>query len=234
MIKLKEKLKENGLDTEIWMYDHSFIAWPRIIWTLKEYPELSECVDSVALHYYDGGIELVDNIINAFPNMKWNFTEGGPRLFDHYDTDWVKWSLIMARSLSHGCESFLGWNLLLDEDGGPNIGPFGCGGLATLNSQSSELSYSGQYHAFKHFSKFIKRGAKIYSAKLSEDFTWLTSFPKTHTPIDVVVADNPDESRVVVLVNSNDTKHQTQYFYDNKWWYIELMPQSVTTVVFNS
>ncbi len=42
-------------------------------------------------------------------------------------------------------------NLLLDEVGGPNIGPFFCGGLATLNSQTGELTYSGQYRAFSHF-----------------------------------------------------------------------------------
>ena len=62
MIKLKKKLKENGLDTEIWMYDHCFIGWPRIVWTLNEYPELADCVDSVALHYYEGGVELVAQV----------------------------------------------------------------------------------------------------------------------------------------------------------------------------
>ena len=165
--------------------------------------------------------------------MKWNFTEGGPRLNDKYDTDWIKWSLIMARSLAHGCGSFFGWNLLLDEDGGPNIGPFPCGGLATLNSQTGELSYSGQYHAFKHFSKYIQRGAKIYSAKLSEDYSCLIGFPwGTRIPIDTVVADNPDGSHVVVMVNSTDFKRQAQYYYNNKWWYAELLPKSISTLVF--
>lgn len=233
MIKLKEKLEKHGLDTKIWMYDHCFIGWPRIIWTLKEYPQLLKCVDSIALHYYDGGVELVDNIRKEFPDMRWDFTEGGPRLSDNYDTDWIKWSIIMARALSHGCSSFLGWNLLLDEDGGPNVGPFPCGGLATLNSQSGELEYSGQYQAFKHFSKFIKRGAKIYSAKLTEDYAWMVRYPDgVGVPMDVVVAENTDGSRVVVLVNPNDEKGQAQYFYDNKWWYAELMPKSVSTLVF--
>lgn len=235
IIKLKEKLAANGLDTKIWMYDHCFIGWPRIIWTLDEYPQLADCVDSIALHYYDGGVELVDNIKAAYPNMKWNFTEGGPRLYDNYATDWVKWSLIMARSMAHGCESFLGWNLILDEDGGPNIGPFGCAGLATLNSQTGELTYSGQYQAFKHFSKFIKRGAKIYSATLSEDYSWLCSFPHgMRTPVEAIVADNPDGSHVVVMVNTSDSKSQAQYFYDNKWWYAELMPKSVSTLYFEA
>lgn len=233
MIKLKKKLEQNGLDTEIWMYDHCFIGWPRVVWTLKEYPELLDCVDSVALHYYEGGIELVDNIKAAFPDMKWNFTEGGPRLYDNYGTDWVKWSLVMARSLAHGCDSFMGWNLILDEDGGPNVGPFGCGGLATRNSDSGELTYSGQYHAFKHFSKFIKRGAKIYAGGLSEDYSGLFEYPNgMRVPNEIIAADNPDGSHIVVLVNATDKKRQAQYFYDNKWWYAEQMPKSVSTLVF--
>lgn len=233
IIKLSEKFKENKIDTKIWMYDHCFIGWPRIIWTLDEYPELLECADSVALHYYEGGIELVDNIKAAHPTMKWNFTEGGPRLGDNYNTDWIKWAIIMARSLSHGCESFFGWNLLLDEDGSPNVGPFSCGGLATLDSQTGELSYSGQYHAFKHFSKYIHRGAKIYSAKLSDDYSCFVSYPAgIRTPIEAVAADNPDGSHVIVMVNSTDFKRQAQYFHNNKWWYAELLPNSISTIVF--
>lgn len=235
VIALKEKMRQNGIDTQIWLYDHCFVGWPRVLWTLNEYPQLAECADAVAFHYYEGGIELADNIRAVYPNMKWNFTEGGPRLFDNYDTDWGKWSYIMAQSLSHGCESFFGWNLILDEDGGPNIGPFFCAGLATLNSQTGELTYSGQYHAFKHFSKFIKRGAEIYSVKISEDFSCPSyGFPDSMgVPVVGVAADNTDGSHIVVLVNSSKKKRQTQYFYANKWWYAELLPNSVSTLVFN-
>lgn len=200
---------------------------------MKEYPELSECVDSVALHYYEGGIELVDHIKAEFPDMPWNFTEGGPRLYDNYDTDWVKWSLVLARTLAYGGESFCGWNLLLDEDGGPNVGPFSCGGLVTLHSQTGELSYSGQYHALKHFSKFIRRGAQTHKAKLSDDFSGAFAYPSSMTtPVDVVAADNIDGSHVVVLVNSANYKRQAQYHYGDQWWYVEMMPNSVSTLYF--
>lgn len=235
ILRLKEKLLRAGLHTEIWMYDHCFSGWPRILWTLKEYPQLTDCVDSVAFHYYEGGIELAENIQRVYPNLKWNFTEGGPRLYDHYDTDCIKWAMILARALAYGCESFLGWNLLLDEDGGPNIGPFGCGGLATLNSQTGELTYSGQYHAFRHFSTFIQRGATVYPVSLSEDFACFTAFPDgMDQPIEAVAADNPDGSHVLILVNSNPSKHQAQYFYDGHWWYLELLPNSVSTAVFGT
>lgn len=233
--KLREAMDKHGIDTKIWMYDHNFIAWPRVVWTLSEYPELLDCVDSVALHYYEGAVELVDNIKAAFPEMKWNFTEGGPRLYDNYGTDYVKWSLIMAKALAHGCESFLGWNLLLDEDGGPNIGPFGCGGLATLNSQTGELTYSGQYHAFRHFSKFIKRGAKVFPVTINANCSGLSGYPNgVGMPVQAVAADNTDGRHVMIMVNPNGSKKQIQYFYDGKWWYAELTPNSVSTLVFEA
>lgn len=234
MISLKKKLKEAGLDTEIWMYDHCFISWPRVAWTLKEYPELSECVDSIAFHYYEGGVEVIDSIREELPDIKWNFTEGGPRLNENYDSDWVKWAYVIASSLAHGADSFLGWNLLLDEDGGPNIGPFSCAGLVTLNSQTGELSYSGQYRAFAHFSKFIQRGAVIHAAKLKDDYPWVGNFPNSmYTPVEVVTADNPDGSHVVVFINrSGWKKRQAQYFYNNQWWYAEILPNSVSTMYF--
>lgn len=233
MIKLHKKLKNANLNTKIWMYDHSFIGWPRVLWTLKEYPELINCIDAVAFHYYDGAIELVDNIKSEYPDLKWNFTEGGPRLYDNYETDWIKWSSIIAKSLAHGTDSFFGWNLLLDEDGGPNVGPFFCGGLATFNSENYELTYSGQYHALAHFSKFIKRGSIIRKGKLSEDFSCMSGFPNgISVPVDVISADNPDGSHAVIFVNPNDSKRQAQYFCDDNQWYIEILPKSVSTVYF--
>lgn len=230
---LRKRLCEEGLDTKIWLYDHNFDGWPRVLWTLKEYPSLAAAIDGVAFHYYGGGIELVDNVKKAYPDMKWHFSEGGPRLFDNYSTDTVKWASIMARAMAHGCNDFFGWNLLLDENGGPNIGPFFCAGLATLNSQTGELTYSGQYKAFKHFSKFIKPGSKIYPAELSEDFNCMASYPGgIRMKADAIAADSPDGTHALVIVNGSAEKRQAQYFYDNKWWYIELLPKSVVTAVF--
>ena len=51
-------------------------------------------------------------------------------------------------------------------------------------------------------------------------------------PIEAVAADNPDGTHVMVLVNPSERKGQVQYFYGEKCWYIELMPNSVSTVVF--
>ncbi len=138
------------------MYDYNFDGVPRVMWMLGHHKQLAEHCNGVAFHYYRGAVEDTETVQKAYPDMELHFTEGGPRLLDNYATDWCKWSIMMAKVLNQRFQSFTGWNLLLDETGGPNIGPYFCGGLVTLNSISGELSYSGQYHAFRHLSHFFK------------------------------------------------------------------------------
>lgn len=231
---LKKKLDRAGLDTEIWMHDHNFGHWQRVLWMLKEYPALIGEIGGIAFHYYSGSAEDLDYIRKEFPTVKFHFTEGGPRLNDNYDNDWCKWGIMMSKALNHGCRTFTGWNLLLDETGGPNVGPFFCGGLATLNSQTEAITYSGQYKAFGHFSSFMKRDAKIYPSNVAGDNPKMSGYPNTGSPLEVCAAKNPDGSLVLVAVNPNKTKRQLQCFYGGKWWYTELMPDSVSTVVFEN
>ena len=220
------------MDTEIWLYDHCFSGWKRVLYQLRQNPDLIKDCNAIAFHYYEGSVGMIDKIKAEYPNIKWNFTEGGPRLYDHYDSDWCKWSIMMAKALNRGCDTFTGWNLILDECGGPNIGPFFCGGLATLDSHTGALTYSGQYKAFQHFSKFIKRGAKIYPVTVDNCDVSMFSFPKSSMAVEGTAAVNTDGSHVLVLANANAEKTQAQYFYDGKWWYIEIMPNTVATMIF--
>ena len=229
---LRKKMTALGMDTEIWLFDHNFSNWMRVLHQFRNHPNLINDCNAIAFHYYDGTVEMIDKLKSEYPNIKWNFTEGGPRLYDHYDSDWCKWSLMMSKALNMGCDSFTGWNLLLDENGGPNIGPFFCGGLATLNSQTGELTYSGQYKAFRHFSKFIKPGASIYPVKVDNLEMSMSAFPNRMIAVEGTAAKNKDGSHVLQLANANASKVQMQYFYDGKWWYIELMPNTAATVVF--
>ena len=87
------------------------------------------------------------------------------------------------------CQSVTGWNLALDEQGRPNIGPFSCGGLVTIHSQTKEVTRSGQYWAFAHFSRLIRRGARRFDSR------------GTVPGVDHVACENPDGQRILVLTN---------------------------------
>lgn len=231
-IALKEKANAQGLPFEIWLCDHNFALFKRVIWQFKEFPKLKQCASSIAFHYYDGGVELVENIRKEYPEFTFHFTEGGPRLYDNYATDHCKWSVIMARNLNHGCKSFTGWNLILDEMGLPNVGPFFCGGLLTEHSQTKEISYSGQYRAFKHFSPFIKRDAKVLKTTVSGESQGLFSYPNHVQPtLEVCAVKNTDGSIVVNIVNPDvNARRQIALRFHGKTYYFDALPDSVNTL----
>src|SRR5262249_41447161 len=120
--------------------------------------------------------------------MYW--TEGGP---DYTDPDYARnaadWGKTFAEILRNCCRSITTWNLALDENGRPNIGPFSCGGLVTIHSQSQAISYSGQFWALAHYSRFIRRGARRFDSQSAAADLYHAGFA------------NPDGRHVLVLSN---------------------------------
>ena len=231
-IALRKRAKEENIPLGIWLCDHNFALWKRVLWQLKEFPELLGSIDGAAFHYYDGGVDLVENIRAEYPGMNFHFTEGGPRLFDNYATDHCKWGMMMANALNHGCKSFTGWNLMLDETGSPNVGPFFCGGLLTEHSVSKEISYSGQYRAFQHFSPYIKRDAKILRVDIAGEDKGLFSYPNRKPSIGVCAACNEDGSTVLQIVNPDaNERRQLAIYFNGEMIYFDAFPNSVNTLI---
>ena len=228
---LRRKLDAAGLDTKIWILDHNFRLWPRVDWQLTEYPALLEDCDGVAFHYYSGAVEATAPLAEKYPQLPLHFTEAGPRLYDNYDTDWCKWGIMIAKVLSQGYRSFCGWNLMLDESGGPNVGPFFCGGLATRHSQTGELSYSGQYKALAHIAPYVRPESKIYPLEMSNNTAGMATYPKMKGSAYGVLVENENQT-VLLLMNPNSEKAQVQYRNGDDWYYIELLPDTLATVIF--
>ncbi|MGN0179235.1 MAG: hypothetical protein ACI4DY_07320 [Monoglobaceae bacterium] len=227
---LRKKLDEKKLDVKIWMHDHNFNGTDRVLWELENTEGLRQCCAGAAFHYYMGNIEETVKIREKYPRLELHFTEGGPRLYDNYADDWCKWGMMVSKALSCGYKSFTGWNLLLDENGAPNIGPFFCGGLATINSISGELIFSGQYKAFRHIASYMDSNSKIYPLT-SDKKRAIFNYPNDDMPAEGFMIDNGDDKPIFVLVNPVKGKKQVQLSAKGKMWYIELVPESISTVV---
>lgn len=234
MVKsLSHKIKCAGLDTKIWMFDHCYNGWARVKWQYDTYPELQDISKDIALHYYTHTLNLTKHLFDAYPNLQWHFTEGGPRLYDNYDCDWCKWSSIIIEALNYGCKSFTGWNLMLDQTGGPNVGQFACGGFITRNSLTGELSNSGQLKAYRHFSKYFRGNTKIYKGFIEDDGQPMSIYGEQWLPMYACAFETDDKKHIVEIVNqSKNIKSQLQYNYNGDNWYFELMPNSVSALVF--
>ena len=186
---LAPALRSASLETKIWILDHNYNLWGRALDELND-AALRDCVDGVAWHGYDGAPEAMTRVHNAFPAKHAYWTEGGPDIADpHYADDWTKWSASFAAILKNWARCIVSWNLVLDEKGRPNIGPFQCGGLVTLDSALQEVRRSGQYWAFAHYSKAVRRGARVIASR------------STLAGIEHAAFVNPGGDYVLVLTN---------------------------------
>lgn len=230
---LKQKLVEKKMDIKIWMFDHNFNDTDRVLWSLDNCDGLKDDCDAVAFHYYGGAIEDTVRVIEKYPHLDLHFTEGGPRLNDNYDTDWCKWGLQIARAFKVGYSSFTGWNLMLDEMGRPNVGPFHniCGGLVTRDSQSGVLSYSGQYKTFAHIAPYVTKESKISYISQEDYFGQeLSKYPKATKNIEGIVIKN-NENTVVILINPSESEAQVEFEINGTLFYAELRGDSISTII---
>ena len=232
---LKKKFVENGLDIKIWMFDHNYDNIQRVIWSLENCEGLKDSCEGVAFHYYKGYPEKSAEVTKRFPNLELHFTEGGPRVHDHYDTDWCKWGLIAIKMLKLGYKSFTGWNLMLNEMGCPNIGPYhaACAGFVSRDTRTGELSYSGQYKAYSHIAPYINEKSKIHPIYADISVNVHTGdYPVHDREIEGVLIENDDGKKIAILVNINDHRIQTQLEVDGKLWLFEMLEDSLYTIIF--
>src|SRR5271169_527763 len=156
---LGPRLAAENLDTKIWLLDHNYSLWGRAVCMLDD-PGVRKYADGIAWHGYVGTPELMSRAHEYHPDIKMYWTEGGPDITaPDYQTDWCKWSATFTDILQNWCRCIMGWNLALDEHGKPNIGPFPCGGVVTIDSKTHAITRSGQYWALTHFSRGVRRGA---------------------------------------------------------------------------
>jgi glucosylceramidase len=228
-------LEQASLDTKIWILDHNYNLWGRVANELSQ-PEVAKYVDGVAWHSYAGTPDAMSRVREMFPEKHVYFTEGGPPAhlfgpargshFPHppFGTDWTRWSSAFTDMLRNWARCICVWNLLLDENGRPDITipprPMRRDGLVSIDSKSKQLTYSGNYYAFPHYSKLIERGARVFAS--SGDLPG----------IDHVAAENPDKSRVLVVTNRNNSNEEhvqcTLGAYTLK---LTLPPDSITSLM---
>jgi len=212
-------LQQGGLSPKIWILDHNYNLWGRAVAELDD-PAVHKFCNAVAFHGYVGSADQMSKFHEAYPDAQIYWTEGGPDYTaPDYATDWVNWAKTFTEVLRNCCQSITGWNLALDEKGRPNIGPFPCGGMLTIHSETKEITRSGQYWAFAHFSRNVRRGARRFESAGKVE------------GVDHVAFENPDGSKVLVLTNAGATK-SVQLKVAGKVAEVALQASSVSSLSF--
>jgi glucosylceramidase len=211
-------LEAAGLKTKIWLLDHNYNLWGRAIAELDD-PEVNKYTKAIAWHGYVGKPEWVEKVLAVHPDAEMYWTEGGQHFDDEdYTTCWSKWSSKFTAILNNGMRGIIGWNMALDETGKPNIGPYKCAGLVTINSQTNEVVRSGQFWAFAHFSRTMQRNAVVIGSE------------GEITNVQHVAVINPDGQFAAVLTNNGKAPTTVQLRDGSSQVKVDLPADSVTTL----
>jgi glucosylceramidase len=170
-----EKAGLGDKNSVVWDYNRDLMSDRAI--TIFEDSEASKYAWGIGFHSYEtwtGGLPKYDNLksINeSFPSKNMLFTERCQERFDseklHFGSNVERYGNSMIGDFNSGVVGWTGWNILLDERGGPNhVGNF-CFAPIRANVATNELIYTSTYYSIGHFSKFIEPGAVRVSTSAS-------------------------------------------------------------------
>jgi glucosylceramidase len=126
----------------------------------------------------------------------------------------------MINDFNDGAVGWTDWNVLLDEQGGPNhVGNF-CFAPVHADTKTGELTYTNSYYYIGHFSKFVRPGARRIASSPSRSALLSAAFV------------NPDGKVSVVVMNKTDQKISYNLWLDGNAAEVTSLPHSIQTLVF--
>lgn len=224
-------LKKAGLSSKkIIIWDHNRDLLVQRATTILDDPKANKYVWGVGFHWYEtwtGGEPMSSNVgeVNRlYPDKNLIFTEGCVEKFD--DKKYQLWAngLRYGKSIindfNNGTVAWTDWNILLDQNGGPNHVQNFCFAPIHANTKTGALIYTPSYYIIGHFSKFIALNARRISSVASRSNLLTTSFQ------------NPDGKLVTVVLNQ--TNQQVTYFLcvGKTAAQVTILPYAVQTLVY--
>ena len=74
-------LESSGMPTKIWILDHNYNLWGRVVCSLED-EKLRRYCNAVAWHGYVGTPDMMTRVQDAYPEVTMHWTEGGPDYTD--------------------------------------------------------------------------------------------------------------------------------------------------------
>ena len=199
--------------------------------TILEDPAAAKYVWGIGYHWYETwtGSDMqfgnVQKVNESFPGKNLIFTEGCVESFKRDRIhEWFigeKYGYSMVNDFNNGTVAWTDWNILLDENGGPNhVGNF-CFAPVHADTKTGELIYTNAYYYLGHFSKFIRPGAKRVISASNRTQLQSTAFM------------NKDGKLAVVVLNLTDKEISYQLWIKGKAASTVSLPHSLATLIVN-
>lgn len=183
-------------DIEVFIWDHNKERlYERVLETVDD--TTRDMVTGAAFHWYSGDhFDTLDLVRQQYPDLtlitsesciEYRFYGAGDEL-----GNCARLAHELMGDLNHGMNAFYDWNILLDEQGGPNHVGNWCYAAFMYDRRENKLNENLLQKYYWHFSHFIKPGAKRIG---------LTKYTNR---LEATAFRNPDGSIAVVLFNGGE------------------------------
>ncbi len=223
-------LAKNGLSNKKLMcWDHNRDLIYQRVSTIMEDPDAAKYIWGIGFHWYEtwtGSAMQFSNVTRvheAFPSKNLVFTEGCAERYDAAGiNDWQwgeRYGTSMLNDFNNGTVAWTDWNVLLDENGGPNhVGNF-CYAPVHADTKTGKLTYMNSYYYIGQFSKFIRPDAQRIISSSNRDKLQTTAFLNTNGKLAVVVLNTSDDKIDYRLWINGDAAETTS------------LPHSIATLI---
>ena len=223
-------LKAGLSDIKLTVWDHNRDLLSQRASAILDDPEASKFVWGIGFHWYEswsGGDSMFENVGKVhemYPDKNLLFTEGCVEKFDYKKLQlWAngeRYGESMIRDFNNGTVGWTDWNILLDENGGPNhVGNF-CFSPIHGDTKTGALIYTPSYYVIGHFSKFISAKAKRISSVASRSQLQTTSFL------------NEDGQVVTIVMNKTDEKLKYNLCIGTNSAEVFILPRAIQTLLY--
>ena len=158
---LSEELKNS--QTNILLWDHNKENLYRIV---KEFDLDNPKIKGVALHNYNGiHADNLALIREENPNLLLLHTEGCCGFSPYQEEEWLKdaeyYLVDLIFDMTHGCNGYIDWNILLDNNGGPRKIEEYCKSPIILNQSGTSFIKTPIYYYLGHIARYFPPDMKI-------------------------------------------------------------------------
>ena len=220
---LYPELCDAGLqDIQIYIWDHNKERmFDRACSVITD--DTTDMVSGIAFHWYSGDhFDAVRLVKERFPDKYLTFSEGCIE-YSRFDTNQIRNAQMyghdMIGNFAAGMDTFIDWNICLDEQGGPNYVGNYCEAPIICDTADKTLSYKLSFYYISHFSKYLQPEAKRIATTVYTD------------AIEQVAFLNPDGSIVVVIQNRSTVDKNVSLRMADKLIDVKLPAESISSIV---
>lgn len=216
--------REKLSDVKLYIWDHNRDILVERADTVLSDHKAAKYVYGVANHWYcSEAFENLSKVHSMYPDKHILFSEGCQEGGTHIG-DWSvgeRYARNMIGDFNNWQEGWIDWNIVLDENGGPNhVGNF-CSAPIIADTITQEIHYNPSYYYIGHFSKYVKPGAIRIEVNSSEPSNLkYTGFI------------NETGSCVLIVMNDMDNSERANIELGGKYIACDFPAHSITTCIF--